>query len=808
MSDAQFLSWFQQNALPVLERNAPERLSPLLSDAKRFEELLCYSPEAIVCCLGGSGVGKSTLINALVAGDHQLLPAGGTGPLTALATTVRYGETRRFRATYHKPNLLWQVILPISGIVARSAARTGGDGSSAQETQLLAEIPVVELSEDERLSALTDAHAATGGDDSTGRLGEFLKMARKLVTGDQFANVPEAYLVDCLRIALGQAATFGNEPRPEDLPNLDRIRTAIVAARDGLVYERSESDDRFDFKADLDHHAAGNLSPLIANIEVEWPSDLLSEGITVVDLPGVGVAGDMYRGVTQEYVRNKARAILLVVDRSGMGEGAHSLLRSSGYWDRLVGAAYEPEADPCTLLIAVTKVDEVVLEEFGRLPREKRPRKADLLREIVGQMKRQISAQTASQLASLEASSSADLNDARDRARQELLRNLQVFPVVAPDYRRLLADDEDDQPLVAREAEQTQVPQLASSLRQLAADLRRRHEEALGAVRSRFVRGVRGELDIVESQWREKQRLVEEIERLRVDLDNAVRPWREELANRQGGFREFLQVAVQAKISALVQEAREAAEADIRRYLKGLRDAHWATLRAAVSKGGTFHGSRKIDLPHDISDRFQEPIAGVWGMKLLRDVRKRTTQYAQDCAYHVTLVSDWARGQGNRVNRSILELQESRIKGQAEQLKEVGKEAADELRAVVRAEVSKAILRPIRRRCEKFVADGNNSGRGVKNRILEMFDELALESTKAAAVPAREILNARYKEVQAQIDAALAEWQNPIEETVKAILSSNEKRIRRDDEKRRAQILAELEALKVSEPAMPASEPR
>ena len=45
------------------------------------------------------------------------------------------------------------------------------------------------------------------------------------------------------------------------------------------------------------------------------------------------------------------------------------LLRTSGYWDRLVGAADDPESDPCSLIIAVTKVDDVASEEWRKLSR-------------------------------------------------------------------------------------------------------------------------------------------------------------------------------------------------------------------------------------------------------------------------------------------------------------------------------------------------------------------------------------------------------------------------------------------------------
>ncbi|MFO0003183.1 MAG: GTPase RsgA, partial [bacterium] len=76
MKDVDVLAWYEQHAKPFLEKHSPERLSSLEADYVRLKRLKAKPEEVTICFLGNSGVGKSTLLNALAAGDRQVLPAG------------------------------------------------------------------------------------------------------------------------------------------------------------------------------------------------------------------------------------------------------------------------------------------------------------------------------------------------------------------------------------------------------------------------------------------------------------------------------------------------------------------------------------------------------------------------------------------------------------------------------------------------------------------------------------------------------------------------------------------------------------
>jgi GTP-binding protein EngB required for normal cell division len=373
------IEWFKTQARPFLATNAPEVLPPLDNDADRLARVLDRPERVTVCFLGHSGVGKSTLLNALAGGKDYVLPAGGMGPLTALATEVSYREKPWLRASYHKRSLLWRV-----GFALEQAAQRSGQSRGDQSS-------VFELSADERSEIETELAAQsseTGEKNSP--ITSYKKQAQQIVTGDQFGERQLAYLVNALRFACGYEAK--EDILPDDRVRLERVQQALAFAEKDLSFEL-ESDGNSSFGFELKVHTTGFLAPIIRKIHVGWPSSLLRAGVDLVDLPGVGVAGDAYRSATQAYIRSSARAVILTVDRAGLTSETIELLRYSGYWDRLMGAVDDPSSDPCNLFVAITKVDDVSNEEWRNLPQEGRPKRRDFFANTRAAFRRRMRSQ-------------------------------------------------------------------------------------------------------------------------------------------------------------------------------------------------------------------------------------------------------------------------------------------------------------------------------------------------------------------------------------------------------------------------------
>ena len=535
--------WYKETVRPFLAEHLQEKVSGLDEAIARIRTLdESVKEELAICFLGASGVGKSTLINALVAGKELILPSGGIGPLTALAMEVRYGDVPTFEAEYHTAGNLWRgIIFPLErGHAAALKAATGRDLDAAVPTDFVRDV------EEEEITIPDSAHP----DDleARKRLEVFRKQAQLLVKGSQDTVADLPYLVDSLREAAGMKRTWGTAALPEDEERIWGIKAALALSKSGNGHRREFGSDPRAFRRDLHVHASGFLAPLIKELHVQWNSPLLHKGMVLVDLPGVGVAGDAYKQTTRKWINERAKAVVLVVDRAGITESSADLLRTSEFLTRLLFSADERSHDPVVLAVAVVRLDDVAEDEWAK---DKSRKKAEHLADQFERARVLIRSQLRQELERVWESGDEQVRDAQRSVIQQLCEDLLVFPLSAPQYRRLLAGDPDDAPFIV-DVEQSGVPAMQRALTEVAfarrSDAKLRRAESMQA----WLKQVIAWVDLVRAQWSGNEHTEQEVQELQRDLEGILGPLRKEFLVRQGQFREFLKKTMPERIGALV----------------------------------------------------------------------------------------------------------------------------------------------------------------------------------------------------------------------------------------------------------------
>jgi hypothetical protein len=185
---------------------------------------------------------------------------------------------------------------------------------------------------------------------------------------------------------------------------------------------------------------------------------------------------------------------------------------------------------------------------------------------------------------------------------------------------------------------------------------------------------------------------------------------------------------------------------------------------------------------------------------LLKEIRKRTKEHGDDCIDLVEQLLGWAQERGASAKTSLLEAHREAIKADAQGLSAVGKEMVDELRQDVKNKLIEKIEGPIRKTCKRFVESNQHLGVGVKQRIQELFKELAEKSMEAAVDPSIELLIKRFREVEHEIKAVLDQHADPLAQAAEAVVSSHASALKRSDAQKRANVLKELEEIFVVMP--------
>jgi hypothetical protein len=270
---ARALAWLRGHGLQGLASSAGGRLA-----AGGPGEGVAAQDVVRIGVLGLSGIGKSSLLNALLTPGVQLLPAGGVGPLTGASVRLVPREEVLLRATYHSRSWVGDLL---------DEVRSDAEGS--------------------HLPARFTAWGPRAADPT------WLARVLEHVLDPEAALLPEcpAPLAEALAVLAGALAS----PAP-------------VA-----VIRRDEAPARFHRLVRA--HVAGALTPFCDELKLGCDAPLLAEGIELVDLPGLGTFGDESAGRTLQ-VLEQLRGVVLVLDRSGVPDVVMTALARSGFLRRWI----------------------------------------------------------------------------------------------------------------------------------------------------------------------------------------------------------------------------------------------------------------------------------------------------------------------------------------------------------------------------------------------------------------------------------------------------------------------------------------
>jgi hypothetical protein len=790
-SIAALSDWFGKSVKPVLEEHAIERIAEFERQLVELDAIGRGLKEPFSACfLGQSQIGKSTLINALVAEDRILLPAGGIGPLTAQAIQVNYSPTPFLEVWYHKKALILRLLFTLERQLDREMA-------SAKES-LIPDFSEFDFNSDEQqdLAVLDEAASQTATLDS-------IKQAALLIAGDQNEIRPLKYLCDGLRFACSMPGKWNTEFEPSDCENIERL-ASVLKGNGEVAYKAEGAMNDPAFMRESHAHAAGALAPMVNKLDIGWPSPLLKGGVRLVDLPGVGIANDVHGSVTRSWIKEKANAICLVVTNGGIDAASAELLRTSDFLTRLLYSINDPEADPVVLCVVVVRMDALAESSYHQeraLSPDSFRKKREHFLDLSERMKGTICAQMKNELQRLAAENDGVAREALNSAGERLVNSLQVFPVSAPEYCKVLRDDEEERSFL-RTAEDSGIPRLQMAIQQLASEMHSSKLEKLAKQSSDFRDRVLALLESIRVQWTEDTEEAE-AERIRGLLHPFLEPKKRELAARQGKFHEFLETSVPQQIDLLVGKASREAEGAMRRDLRRLQDANWSTLKAVIVRGGAFYGKRPVDLPRDMASRFEEHVAPIWSTSVIGEVRKRTAQLADDYVSLVGKTVAWAEENGARSRSTVVQSLADNIRQEGKRMVQVGRNGADDLREAVKRELQDKIQESIRRKCKKFAESEEARGPGVKKRMLRFFEEDLLDiAITAAQPPTSQILKNNYASVRDEIVECFRQFSNPLEDAELKIVGTHLDAEKRSKAQKRGRVLAGLNSALSIPPSM------
>lgn len=314
---ARFRDWIDLEAGPALEADYASVVTSWREDLDAAERLLEQRTELPIAFIGPSQQGKSSLINAIV-GETILAVGGAVGACTCVITSVHHHSAENFRA----------------------------------------EIDFISLEEwATELAAVNSAATADPMDDDTVSDREEWEANRQSAI-EKFSAVYRGESLDRLPAILKDP----NLGLPRDIAFSMSRKRPLIVTEDKAISLRNKVRR---YLVGREQHEEGQFWPLISRVRIYGNFSILSNGVVLVDLPGLNDPNPAREQVTKRYLEEARYLWLVCNSQTGIDRVFTQVLRENGFLFRLF---LEGRLD--VFLVIATRIDdmnvEAVLAQMGQ----------------------------------------------------------------------------------------------------------------------------------------------------------------------------------------------------------------------------------------------------------------------------------------------------------------------------------------------------------------------------------------------------------------------------------------------------------
>lgn len=676
-----FRDWLDLQAAPVLQTDHSAVLTSWREELAAAERLLEQKPELPIAFIGPSQQGKSSLINAIV-GETILAVGGAVGACTCVITSVHHRPDEGYRAEIEFiPLKDWATEL----VAIRDAMRAEpADEDTALDRE---EREAVKKSELEKFSAVYR--------------GEPLDRLPQIMT-DHKLGLPDNIV---LAMARGHPLVI----------NEDKALTLRNGVRRYLVGR--------------EQHEEGQFWPLISRVRIYGNFKVLSNGVVLVDLPGLNDPNPAREQVTKKYLEEARYLWLICNSQTGIDLVFTQVLRENGFLFRLF---LEGRLDVFSVI--ATRIDdmnvEAVLAQMGRDADDFDGNCGPLLQfrrtEIASHVQRNLLA-IAEEIAAKAEAGSEHRNSFFGR-----VKSIPVFSVSTNGYLHAV-ERMPHYHGIKFSPEETHVPKLIRHLHSVTLEQGYKHQIEASSRRLRIlheqaktfflnaIRRIESEGDQARAAWADFVRVA----------DIAIQEGREAL--KKIGARS--EEALKQRFLSFEQELADfdvRAAGELKSVFAAWNQINWRSLRAAVGRNGVWFSvslQREFHLNRDIARAYLDLVPFVWDdffgvylTKLTEDIGKESTGELHKAAERLKGALDMLRFQPVGIRETVET--SLRTAGDSFQLR------SSEVRADLSAQIQRtrqALATGVVEAASNFMRPAYSAaanapgGSGIKKRMLDII---------------------------------------------------------------------------------------